>query len=326
MISCKDLLDLVRNAGFHRCSILNLKDLGHLDLAKTNPFSGTLGSLVMCALSCYADEPDDQSQTGDPHGLIAPFARRNYYRESVIRLQAVLREINRRTGLKKRESRIFCNSRLPEKLLAAQSGLGSYGRNNIIIAPPDLGSLFTISGLFLPIELQSDPPLTEIPSPGDLCGSCRACVDACPVSALSDQGELDTETCLQNLATSLKCWPDAIKEIWGVRLYGCQVCQAVCPFNQKLTAECLPERGKLGSSVPLRLFLEPSADQLRQFLKRTTLGQSWIPMEALQRNALVAAGNRRDSAVLPFVKPYLKSQVALLREAASWAWERISEL
>jgi epoxyqueuosine reductase len=325
VISRKDLLDLVRKAGFHRYRILNTSDLDHLDLTGSHPFSDTKGSLVICALSCYTSEPDDRSQSGDPHGLIAPFARSNYYRECVVRLQAVLREVNSRTGLKKGESRIFCNSRVPEQALAAHSGLGFYGRNNLIITPPDLGSLFVIAGLLLPIQLQPDSPVTEKPSPGDLCGSCRACIDACPVSALSEDGGLDADTCLQNLATSVKSWPDDLKELWGARIYGCQICQAVCPFNQHLVVECRPARGRLGPSIPLRQFLEPPPDQLRQILKKTTLGQSWIPAEALQRNALVAAGNQGDSAILPYITPYLESQIPFLREAASWTCNKIRQ-
>jgi epoxyqueuosine reductase len=321
-----ELLELVRNTGFHRCRFLNTRDAPQDALPD--------GSLVLCALSCYTDEADDQSQPGDPHGLIAPFARRNYYRECVVRLQTALREISKRTGLKKRESRIFCNSQLPEKQLAAQAGLGFYGKNSLIIAPsqgslpnlgslPSLGSLFVIAGLFLPFEYQSDSPLSE--SPGEFCGSCQACIEACPVGALSEKGELDREACLQSISTSRRSYPHELKEIWGTRLYGCQICQDVCPFNRDLTTTCYPKRGELGPSVPLRAFLEPSEEQLRLSLKRTTLGQSWIQVEALKRNALVAAGNHQDPAVLPYIRPYLQSAVSFIREAASWARERISE-
>ena len=331
---------MVRDAGFHRYRILNTRDAEQSFPAGSHPFPA--GSLVICALSCYTEEADDQSKPGDPHGLIAPFARRNYYRECVVRLQTILREIRKRTGLKKRESRIICNSQLPEKRLAARAGLGFYGRNSLIIAPggdtsrgscsrpslrsrPSLGSLFVIAGLFLPFDWQSDSPLSENPSPGDFCGSCRACIEACPVGALSEKGELDSEACLQSLSTSRRSFPDVLKEVWGTRLYGCQICQAVCPFNRDLTMTCHPQRGELGPSIALQAFLEPPAEQLRLSLKGSTLGQSWIPVEALERNALVAAGNLQDSAVLPYVRPYLESPVPFIQDAASWAWKRISE-
>jgi len=352
VISRTDLLKLLRDAGFHRYRILNTRD---------SEVALPVGSLVLCALSCYTEESDDQSKCGDPHGLIAPFARRNYYRECVARLQAVLKEISKRTGLKKRESRIICNSRLPEKRLAARAGLGFYGRNSLIIAPggdawqpdsgplpnqgslsnrgslpssgsvpifgslPNLGSLFVIAGLFLPFEWQSDPPLSDNLSPGDFCGSCRACIEACPVGALSETGELDREACLQSLSTSKKSYSHSLKEVWGIRLYGCQICQTVCPFNRGLATTCRTQRGELGPSLPLRAFLEPAMEQLRLSLKGSTLGQSWIPVEALKRNALVAAGNRQDPAALPYIRPYLQSPVPFIRDAARWAWGRIQK-
>ncbi len=337
VISRTDLLKLVREAGFHRYRILNTKDAEDTLPVGSHPFPA--GSLVLCALSCYTEEVDDQSKPGDPHGLIAPFARRNYYRECVVRLQTVLKEISKKTGLKKTESRIFCNSQLPEKRLAARAGLGFYGKNSLIIAPggdasvgsgsqtsfgsqTNLGSAFVIAGLFLPFEWQSDSPLSENASPGDFCGSCRACIEACPVGALSEKGELDRETCLQSLSTSKKIFPHALNEVWGTRLYGCQICQTVCPFNRKLTITCRSQRGELGPSLPLRAFLEPSVEQLRLSLKGSTLGQSWIPVEALKRNALVAAGNRQDPTLLPYIRPYLQSAVPFIQDAASWACER----
>jgi epoxyqueuosine reductase len=319
VFSRDDLLELARDAGFHRYRILNTKDAGY-------PFPP--GSLLLCALSCYREENDDNSRPGNPHGLIAPFARRNYYGECVIRLKRIFKEIRRRTGLAKREGRIFSNSRLPEKQMAARAGLGFYGRNSLIIAPgadslPNLGSFFVVAGIFLPFQWHSDCSLPGDPSPGGHCGSCSACVEACPVGALSEKGELDTEICLQSLSTSRKVFSQSLKEIWGARIYGCQICQDVCPFNRDLTVTSLTTQGELGPSIALRDLLKPPAENLRSSFKGTALGQSWIPMEALQRNALIAAGNRQDPAILQYLRPYLRSSVPFIRDAANWSYERI---
>ena len=274
------------------------------------------GTYLLAALSCFRREAEDLSVPGEPHGLIAPFARRNYYREAVLRLRRVAGRLAPAAGLARRELRIFCNSRLPEKPLAAASGLGSYGKNALVLAP-GLGSVFVIAGMFVPGEppgelsreppgeLSREPPgelSSEPPGPvadpqagpavGRLCGECRACQDACPVGALQEPGRLDDSRCLQAQAGRHGDLPEELSSAWGFRLYGCQVCQEVCPYNRRLEHETLTAVGELGPSVPLRRVLEPTPEELADGLRGTALGMSWISKRALQRNALLALAHR----------------------------------
>jgi epoxyqueuosine reductase len=280
------------------------------------------GTLALCALSCFRKERDDGSRPGEPHGLIAPFARRNYYREAVFRLQSIVKEIRRLTGAAKREFRIFCNSRYPEKPMAARSGLGFYGANSLVIAP-GLGSLFVIAGLFVPYPWPSDPPLEGDPGPGGHCGTCRACIEACPTAAITAPGEIDTRRCIQALSTDLTVLPSPVKEVWLNRLYGCQVCQDVCPFNRSLAIETATTRGELGPSIPLRGILEAESEALRRGFRGTVLGQAWIPKEAIRRNALLAAGSRKDPALKDLVGLHRSSGIPAVADGAEWAYERI---
>jgi epoxyqueuosine reductase len=312
MISRDTLLSLIGEYGFFRARILNTRDT-------TVPF--TEGSILLCALSCYRDEPDDASTPGDPHGLIAPFARRNYYREAVSRLQEVVKRISRE-GLTRREARIFSNSRFPEKILAARSGLGFYGRNSLIISP-GMGSLFVIAGLYLPVSWPSDPPLPGDPGPGGHCGTCRACIDACPVGAISESGAVDRSLCLQALSTECRSFSPPVEELWQYRLYGCRICQDVCPFNKNLSVETATGRGELGPSLSLKEILVRSPQELKIFFKGTVLDRSWIPPEAIQRNAVLAAGNRGNPVLLPLILRHKKNRLPWLRDAAEWSEQKI---
>ena len=185
----EELEVLLRDHGFHKVAWLSTEGLPRRLAEHSEITALGRGTFLLTALSCYRQEQDDASTPEDPHALVAPFARRNYYGEAVSRLKSVVRTICRDQGLSKQRIRIFCNSRLPEKSLALLSGLGSFGKNSLILIP-GMGSLFVIAGLFLPVSGIDDnggrsgsPPPTGVGVSFDLCGSCRACQEACPTGA-----------------------------------------------------------------------------------------------------------------------------------------------
>ena len=287
--------------------------------------------MLVCALSCFRREPDDPSAPGEPHALIAPFARRHYYRDAVRRLGGLAARLAERTGLPRQAFRPFSNSRLPEKPLAVAAGLGFYGKNSLLISP-GLGSLFVIAGLTLPFPLEPDRPPEEWVQPGAVCGSCQACREACPAGALEEPGRPDLSRCLQAWAGRTGELPEAVRKAWGPRLYGCQACQAACPWNRglRLVSECT--LGELGPGLPLRALLDgaeapggleavPAA--LRARLRGTALGTGWIAPEALLRNALLAAGHRGDAALRSMIAGWLRHPSPPLAAAARWALERL---
>ncbi len=313
--------------GFQRVRRLRSEDLP--ERLRGSPQIAALGRglFLLAALSCYRDEPDDPSEPGEPCALIAPFARRNYYREAILRLKKSLAvlvpDARGRSGTR---VRAFSNSGLPEKPLAAACGLGFLGSNSLVIAP-GVGSAFVIAGLFLPDDLGfrgevSDRPLERGLEAGGLCGSCRACLEACPVGAIVSPGRVDRTRCLQALATRLEAWPPGVREAWGCRLYGCQACQDACPFNRNLSVQTRTELGATGAGVRLSRLLGLEEQGIRAMFRGTALGMSWIPPEALVRNALLAAAHRGDRAVLGLVKRHLNHRAPAVREAARWAVER----
>jgi epoxyqueuosine reductase len=278
-------------------------------------------AILVCCLPCAPAGPDDLSTPGDPHALIAPFARAHYYKTAVRMLGDAARRIERELGLERGAIRPFSNSRIPEKPLLAASGLASYGRNGLAIAP-GLGSHFVIAGAIVPVATERllGPAARPASSP---CGSCTRCMDSCPAAAIVEPGRVDPGRCIQGLAGSPIELPASVMEAWGARLYGCQDCQAVCPANRAAVAAAPFGVGRPGPSVSIRRLLSLEAPAVKSWFRGTAMGMSWISGEALLRNALIAAGNRGDRAVEGDVARFLTSADPVLRHTARWAMDRL---
>ncbi len=273
-------------------------------------------SILVCALSCFRPGPSDLSSPEDPHALIAPFARYDHYAAAARMMRGVVSRLAEDWGLPRRRFRIFCNSRMPEKAFMAASGLAAYGANGLAVSP-GLGTCFVIAGAVIPVPAREMAPAARVPA--DPCGPCRACIDACPAGAIVERGLVDPSLCLQGLASRPGSFPEAAREAWGSRLYGCQTCQEVCPYNAELAEAGKAKEGELGPSISLRRILSMKEAELRAFLRKTALGMSWISPEAILRNALIAAGNRGNPALSEAISRHCSSGTAFVMEAARWA-------
>jgi epoxyqueuosine reductase len=281
-------------------------------------------SVLVCALSCRRDEPDDLSSPGDPHALIAPFARRGHYAAAAGMMRALLRRLGQEAGFGAREARIFVNSRIPEKPLLAATGLASYGKNGLLIIP-GLGSLFVIAGCVLPFQAAGPLAPAESDPPGfSPCGSCGQCITACPVGAIVEPGVVDPDRCLQGLAERPILLASDVMERWGCRLYGCQDCQSVCPRNAGLTENAPACPTEIGPSVSIRRILTRGIDGVKGMFRGTPMGMSRISPVALLRNAIIAAGNRGDPVLRKEIEGYQGHGETVLRETALWALARIA--
>ncbi len=337
-----------REAGFHRAAFVDpsrlpllslraqkilrpeVREQDHLKgmewdwLLESDRWSGS-HSILVCCLSCHRDDSVDAALSGDPHGLIAPFARAHYYRTAVRLLRTVCLRLERELGIPRSSIRLFSNSRIPEKPLLAASGIGAYGKNGLLLVP-GLGSHFVIAGVLLPVVVapEKTDAATTAPFNGDPCASCRRCAAACPAGALSEPYVVDQTRCLQSLAGSTRPFPDFAGEAWGMRLYGCQDCQDACPHNAALRIPAPVAEGEIGAGISLRRFLGMSPVARASFLKGTALGVSWLPVEALLRNALVAAGNSGEPSLAAVIESYCSDESRLLRETARWAAARLA--
>ena len=125
-----------------------------------------------------------------PGGIIAPFASKNYYGSTVLQLKNLTRRFCEDFGFRRREFRIFSNSRFPEKAMAAAAGLGFIGKNTLLITP-EYGSSILISGVILPWMPEGGKEPAEQRVKRKSCGTCRLCLEACPGKALDGTGRLD---------------------------------------------------------------------------------------------------------------------------------------
>jgi epoxyqueuosine reductase len=244
-------------------------------------------ALLMAALAYGNRAPGAVS--GAPPGTaeIAPFAQRNYYRETVKRLQRLSGEFRQRFGGQKRDFRILCNSPVPEKPPAAACGLGALGRNGLIICP-EAGSLVVIAAMTLPWALSGDGPLEGSP-----CAACNPqnppCAAACPTGALAVDGSFHREWCIQWYASGYgETVPPEVAAQWGRRFYGCNLCQDACIWHQKPIPGAETAEGILPAWIDCRELLALSDEAIRARFRGTALGLSWLSPQALRRNAEMA--------------------------------------
>jgi len=305
----KGLLD---KEGFCESVLLTLEGPPGRELQKEG-----FPAAVLAALPYPCGETADLSTPEDPHALLAPFARENYYQEAVKRLKRVAEILREEGKFRKRDFRLFVNSRLPEKSLALAGGIGFQGKNSLIIVPAR-GSLIVLAGMALPF-LPSGK--VERKNSAESCGTCRRCVEACPTGAILPEGGLVREKCLQEMATGNM--PETAWEAWGTRLYGCQICQDVCPHNRSPLRQGITAPGRLGPSVSIREILRRGKD-LKQIFTGSVLDRKWISPEHLLRNCIIAGGNHPwGGAVKAEIETYGDHSEEIIARAARWSLNRL---
>lgn len=206
---------------------------------------------------------------------------------------------------------------LADRAVAERAGIGWSGKNCSIISPT-FGSWLYLGEMITNLPLPPDQPVT------DGCGTCTACIDACPTGALVGPGELDAQRCISFLTQTKGIVADEFMQKFGNRLYGCDTCQTVCPVNRGLNwtqhAELMPD------PELVKPLLEPII-QMGNRTFREKFGHSaaaWRGRKPIQRNAVIALGNFRDSSAIPIVSEVLRhDQRFELRATAAWALGRI---
>lgn len=215
------------------------------------------------------------------------------------------------------DSRVYVDTgAILERAHATAAGLGFVGKNTMLIRPRR-GSWFFLGELLTTLPLAPDPLPATLPG----CGSCRRCLDACPTNAFPQPYVLDARRCISYLTIELKEWiPRELRPLMGNWVYGCDVCQLVCPFNR--FARATAEQSFYPASwdavmppLPALLALDEETFNVRfahSPIKR-------IKRERLVRNACVAAGNWASAQALPALLPLLMDESALVRGHAAWA-------
>ncbi|MFI5232416.1 MAG: tRNA epoxyqueuosine(34) reductase QueG [Gemmatimonadales bacterium] len=206
-----------------------------------------------------------------------------------------------------------------ERDLARRAGLGWFGKNTNLINP-GLGSFFFIGALFTDAELEPDAPFEA-----DRCGTCTRCLDACPTQAFTAPRTLDATRCISYLTIELKGEiPEQFRQAIGELVYGCDICQDVCPWNVRFSRDVTEP-----ALQPRPDRVHPDAAELLVLTDagwRSRFGKSAMTRakrRGLARNAAVALGNRRDPRTLPALRAAAESDPdPVVRTHASWALTR----
>ena len=165
----------------------------------------------------------------EPSGPVARYARGNDYHDTMVdRLNVLLRWIGEQRGEPVIGKPYVDTGPILERELARRAGLGWQGKNTNLINP-QLGSFFFLGALLVGMELEADEPFDA-----DRCGTCTRCIEACPTDAITGPRSLDATRCISYLTIELKgAIPEELRSGIGELIYGCDICQEVCPWNER---------------------------------------------------------------------------------------------
>jgi epoxyqueuosine reductase len=221
-----------------------------------------------------------------------------------------------------------------ERVLAKYAGLGWLGKNTLLLNE-DLGSWFFLGVILTSLKLTPSIGAMESP-PVDLCGNCRQCLDACPTGALVEPYVMDARRCISYLTIESRgSIPEEFREPMGWQVYGCDICQDVCPYNRQAAVSSLKEfqpRGDGSSKSLLLPELEWLAGLTEEEFRRVFKGSAMkrAKWKGIVRNACIALGNaslnrfaRDDTRAIETLRQLARSEDQVIAESAEWALSRI---
>jgi epoxyqueuosine reductase len=357
------VLEIARQSGFELCGVApasEFPELAHLgdwldrgyagemrylqDARRRSPALVVQGArcVIVCALNYNTappystDVPVEVSPQAGPRGWIARYAWGEDYHDAIgQKLQAVLAAM-RQSFSEPFEARAYVDTGpIIERVAAKYAGLGWLAKNTCLINE-EAGSWLFLAGIVTTLDLAPSLGAAESPPP-DLCGNCRLCIDACPTGAIVEPYVLDARRCISYLTIELRASiPLDFRESIGRQVFGCDICQDVCPYNRRspITAatEFAPRQFASNSLFSPNLEWLLSLDEIdfREIFRGSPVKRAkW---RGFLRNACVAAGNsdlRPNDPYLAQICERLKqlaaSSDALIAEHAQWALERLEK-
>ena len=257
----------------------------------------------------------------EPSGPVARYARGDDYHDVI---DAMLRDLHRRiardAGREVFGKPYVDTGPLLERDLARRAGLGWFGKNTNLIHP-ERGSFFFLGALVVDLELEVDAPFEA-----DRCGTCTRCLEACPTQAITAPRELDARRCISYLTIELREeTPVELREGIGDLIYGCDVCQDVCPWNVRFARD-LPEDSPFKPREALagkdartlaREILDMTQEEFRRAFKGSPMKRA--KLRGLKRNAAVVLGNGGTADDVDALKRALEDDEPLVRAQAAQA-------
>jgi epoxyqueuosine reductase len=307
-------------------------------------------SVIACALVYNTEHPrtaqawsnrNTSTLEGDePRGWISRYAWGDDYHEV---LRGKLEDLLE--GLRKKcpdpfEARVYADTGpINERVLAKYAGLGWLGKNTLLLNER-LGSFFFLGTILTTLDLQPSLASAVFP-PADRCGSCRKCIDACPTTALVEPYVMDARRCISYLTIELRtAIPEDLREAMGQHIFGCDICQDVCPWNRNaLVTEATEFEPRTVAQNPLEesLFMPRlewlgslSEEEFRSIFRDSPIKRAkW---KGLLRNVCNALGNSQfvkgsaaEKRVVQLLSRLAASEEPVIAESAQWAISRIQE-
>lgn len=249
-------------------------------------------------------------------GNLSCYAQNEDYHEVVKKkLKTLARQLVQQFGC---EVKVFVDTApVMEKPLAQAAGLGWQGKHTCLVSR-EFGSWLFIGSIFTTLELEPDPPERNH------CGSCSQCLDICPTQAFTAPGNIDARRCISYLTIEHKGQiPLEFRKAIGNRIYGCDDCLAICPWNkfaQDARETAYHPRESLEAPL-LRDLVQLDDSAFRALFRKSPVKR--IGRDRFIRNVLLAIGNSGDASLLPLITPLLHDPSPLVSEMAGWAIEEL---
>jgi epoxyqueuosine reductase len=278
-------------------------------------------SVISCGVNYNTEYPYSVDESDRNKGWISRYAWGDDYHdvmnERLLSLEGHVREY----APKDIRSRVYVDTGpVLERVYGKYSGIGWYGKNTCLINQ-DIGSWIFLGEIITDLELDYDSPVP------DRCGTCTRCIDACPTSALIEPYVLDSNLCISYLTIEFRGRiPFGLREKLDNNIYGCDICQDVCPWNREAKvseSESFRPRDPLYN--PDLIFLSQlSIEEFRRVLKNSPIKRA--KRSGFIRNVMVAMGNSGNKAFIPHIEEALKDEEALVRTHAAWAlWKLVGD-
>ena len=267
-------------------------------------------SIICLGLNYYT--PDEAPATQNA-GSVARYARgRDYHRVMKRRMRRLALSLKDALGQDVAARWYVDDGPMLDRAAASRAGLGWFGKNGNILTPA-LGSWVLLGQIVTDLPLTPDPPLAKT------CGSCTRCIPSCPTGAIVAPYVVDNRRCISYLTIEHRgVIPREFRPAMGNLIFGCDICQEVCPVNRKAKATDDPNFGRRDlTNIDLIELLGMSEETFRQRFAGTPIMRAkWVGM---RRNACVALGNTGDAGAAPALARALGDPAPLVRQHAAWA-------
>ena len=296
-------------------------ELKRASLANAAPWAR---SVVVCALNYNSDAPYSTHSGSTSQGWISRYAwtERDYHDVLLGKLRALeakLVELLAQQGMEKPRTWCYVDTGPGHRTRPRAAGRDRVGRQEHLCAEPALGSWLFLGVILTSLELTPDLPAA------DRCGSCTRCIDACPTNAFPAPYQLDATKCISYLTIEKRgAIPEDLRQGIGRQVYGCDICQDVCPWNREAPVT------KIGEFTPRTQLVNPdlewlaglSLEEFREVFRGSPIKRARYA--GLRRNVAIAMGNSGERRFIPALEKLAQDEDANVAEHARWALRQLS--